>query len=251
MSHHPIRSWFDLARHDEGDPDPAAGTDPGTPDPATDGNPPDPSGDPDPDTTGDPAPDDTATDDEAKLGDAGKRAIERMKASEAEAKRKAAEERKARLAAEAKVREYEDRDKSDLDKATAQAERAADQAVKAVARAVSAEIRVGANGRFADPADAVDVLMRNPAQYVDAEGEIDTDAIETALADLLERKPHWAKPEPAPAAPADPEPEKRARPRPDPAQGSRTPPTPTDFRSASKEDLAAELARYGYRQRYS
>ena len=42
-----------------------------------------------------------------------------------------------------------------------------------------------------------DVLMRDPSKYVDSDGEIDTDAIEAELTDLLERKPHWGIPEPA------------------------------------------------------
>ncbi|MFJ3793892.1 hypothetical protein [Kitasatospora sp. NPDC090091] len=242
------QAWFDLARHDETDQgDPAAGADPGTPDPADDDQ-------HDPATGADPADDPAgetkpASDDEAKLGDAGKRAIDRMKADTAAAKRAAAEERKARLAAEARVREFEDRDKSELEKATAKAERAADQAAKAVARAVSAEIRASATDRFADPSDAIEVLMRDPAQYVDADGDIDTDAIQAALADLLDRKPHWARPEPAPAAPAEPAAERPRRPRPDPGQGSRPPAPPTDFRSASREERDAELAKYGYRLR--
>ncbi|MFD1278075.1 hypothetical protein ACFQ51_57020, partial [Streptomyces kaempferi] len=88
------------------------------------------------------------------------------------------------------------------------------------------------------------VLMRDPSQYVDSDGEIDTDAIETALSDLLERKPHWARPEPA--APVA---ESKPKPKPDPGQGSRGAPAPVDYRSASKDEVAAELAKYGYRQR--
>jgi hypothetical protein len=108
---------------------------------------------------------------------------------------------------------------------------------------VAAEVRAAA-GEFADPTDAVDVLMRDPSQYVDSDGEIDTDAIETALSDLLERKPHWARPEPA--APA---PEKKPQPKPDPGQGSRGAPAPVNYLEASKDQVAAELAKYGYRQR--
>lgn len=177
------------------------------------------------------------------LGDAGKKALDRMKAERAAAKKEAADAKKQAAELARKVAEFEDRDKSEAEKLAAQAERSAKQAAKAVARAVAAEVKAAA-GEFADPADAVDVLMRDPSQYVDADGEIDTEAIETALSDLLERKPHWAKPEPA--APA---PESRPKPKPDPGQGSRGALKPVNYLEASKDEVAAELAKYGYRQR--
>lgn len=227
--------WFQLNRHD--DPEP---TDPEpAPDPADD--PADPEPDPDP---ADPEPD-PEPEGADKLGDEGKRALDRMKAEKAAAKREAAEERRKAAALAKKVQEFEDRDKSDLDKAAAQAQRAQEQAAKAVARAVQAEVKSAAREQFADAGDAVDVLMRDPSKYVDASGDIDTDAIEADLADLLERKPHWGKPEPAAV-----EPEKKPQLKPDPGQGSRGAPAKVDFRTASDEEYAAELARYGVRKRY-
>lgn len=185
------------------------------------------------------------------LGDAGKKALDRMKAERAAAKKEAVAAKKAALDAkkqtaelQRRVQEFEDRDKSELDKAQAQAERAKTQAAKAVQRAVSAEVRSLAVSQFADAGDAVDVLMREPSKYVDGDGDIDTDLIEADLADLLERKPHWAKPEPA-AAPQSP----RPKAKPDPGQGSRGSAAPTDFRSASREEVDAELAKYRFRQR--
>jgi hypothetical protein len=230
-------AWFQLNRHDDpepADPEPA-------PDPADDPADPDPEPDPadDPaDAEPEPEPDDANA-----LGEAGKKALDRMKAERAAAKKEAAEAKKQAAALAKKVAEFEDRDKSESEKLAAQAERSAKQAVKATARAVAAEVKAAA-GEFADPADAVDVLMRDPSQYVDADGEIDTDAIETALSDLLERKPHWAKPEPAALAP-----EKKPQPKPDPGQGSRGAPTPVNYLEAPKDQVAAELAKYGYRQR--
>lgn len=248
-------AWFDLSRHD--DPEPAD-PDPGNPesedpaaDPATDtqqGE--DPADDPDPDE-----PDGEDPDGEG-LGDAGKKALERMKAERnaakkatADAKKQAAEARKQAADLAKKVQDFEDRDKSELEKAAAKAERAADQAAKAVARAVQAEVKALATGKFADASDATDVLMRDPSRYVDADGDIDTDAIDADLADLLERKPHWARPEPAAAPEAAPE-AKKAKPRPDPGQGSRGTPAQVDFRTASEDEVAAELAKYGVRKRY-
>jgi len=230
-------AWFNLSRHE--DPEP---TDPEpAPDPAAD--PADP--DPEPDPPADPADPEPEPEPEGadKLGDAGKKALDKMKAEKAAAKKEAADERRKAAALAKKVQEYEDRDKSEADRLTEQAERSAKQAAKATARAVAAEVKAAA-GEFADPADAVDVLMRDPSQYVDADGEVDTDAIESALSDLLGRKPHWAKPEPAAAVP-----EPKPKPKPDPGQGSRGAPAPVDYRTAPKDEVAAELARFGYRQR--
>ena len=105
--------------------------------------------------------------------------------------------------------------------------------------------------QFADASDATDALMKDPSKYVDAAGDIDTDAIEADLAALLERKPHWGKPAPAadPDPEADPTKPAKPKPKPDPGQGSRGGPAPVDFRNASQDELAAELAKYRYRQR--
>lgn len=261
-------TWFNLRRHDgeESDtaPEPAEGD--------TD------AGDDDAQQMLADALDDASEEEEIEgadqLGDAGKQALQRMKEQLKQAKKElgelkestgsrtgkqdsnevrrarkeAADARKRASDLERKVQEFEDAKKSDLEKATGQAERAQQQAAKAVARAVSSEIKVAAGGTFADASDAVDVLMRDPSKYVDSEGEIDTDAIDADLADLLERKPHWGKPEraAAPAAAA----ESKPKPKPDLGQGSRGGAARVDFRDASDEDVAAELARYGVRKRY-
>ncbi|MFE7398843.1 hypothetical protein [Streptomyces sp. NPDC057557] len=205
--------WFQLTRHD--DPDPAG---PEAVDPA------DPEGQPDADPEAEPEGAD-------KLGDAGKKALDAMKVQRAEAKRTAAAEKKRADELARKVAEFEDRDKSDLDKATAKAERAAEAAAKATARAVKAEVKAAAAG-FADPEDAAAFL--DLTAYTSDDGEIDTGAISADLEALLERKPHLRRP----AA----EPEKKKQPKPDPGQGARPTDPPTDFRTASREDLEAELA---------
>jgi hypothetical protein len=230
-------AWFNLSRHDDpepSDPEPA-------PEPADD--PADP--EPEPDPADDPADPEPEPEPEGadKLGDAGKKALDRMKAEKAEARKAAAAEKKRADDLARQVEEFKDRDRTESEKLAAKAERAAQREAKATARAVAAEVRAAA-GEFADPTDAVDVLMRDPSQYVDADGEIDMDAIGTALSDLLERKPHWARPEPA--APA---PEKKPQPKPDPGQGSRGAPAPVNYLEASKDEVAQELAKYGYRQR--
>jgi len=75
--------------------------------------------------------------------------------------------------------------------------------------AVSSRVERLAADQFADPSDALSAI--DPAKYLGAGGEIDEAAIRTDLAAVLEKKPHWRKPEgtPGPRIPA-----------PNPAQGS-------------------------------
>ncbi|MFF8485166.1 hypothetical protein [Streptomyces antibioticus] len=227
---HGSGDWFRLNRHD--DPEP---TDPPA-DPAADpADPADPPADPEP------------TDPEGadKLGDEGKRALDRMKADRAEAKRAAAAEKKRADDLAARVQEFEDRDKSELERVTARAERAEAATAKATARAVKAEVRALAAG-FADSDDAIVHLQAKMAGYANADGEIDTESIQADLAEILERKPHLRKA----AAATDPAPEPgRTPPTPDPGQGPRPSPKPADYRNADRDTLKGELAKYGVRLR--
>lgn len=210
--------WFQLNRHE--DPEPA--------------DPPEPEGAPDPAEV-DPEPEGAD-----HLGDKGKQALDRMKAEKAAAKREAAEQKKAREAAERRIQEFEDRDKTELDKVTSKAEKLAEQVKQATARAVKAEVKALASDGFADPTDAD--LLGDLSRYVDDDGAIDTDAIEADLVDLLDRKPHLRK------ATSDPDPKKKT-PRPDPSQGPRPPTPPADFRTADRAEVDAELAKIGFRRR--
>ena len=202
--------WFRLTRHD--DPEPA--------------DPPEPPGDPDP---ADPEPEPEGAD---QLGDKGKQALDRMKAEKAEAKKAAAAEKKRADDLARKVAEFEDRDKSELDKATDRAQKLAEQAAKATKRAVLAEVKAAA-AAFADPEDAAAFL--DLTSYASDDGEIDTDTIAADLEALLERKPHLRRP--AVEAP------KKPAPKPDPGQGPRPNDPPADFRTASRDELQAELAK--------
>jgi hypothetical protein len=193
-------TWFTLSRHNE--PDPPA-------DPPTD-PPVDPPADP--------------------LGDAGKKALQEERAA-----RKAAE--KALAERDAKLREFEDRDKTETEKQVAAREAAEKRAVTATARAVRAEVKAAA-GEFADPTDAV-ALLGDLSKYATGD-DIDADAITADLTALLEQKPHLRK-----AA-------VRTGPRPDPSQGGGREGGPTDFKTADSAAFAAELAKYGLRpQSYS
>ncbi|MDX3455049.1 hypothetical protein PV396_24430 [Streptomyces sp. ME02-8801-2C] len=227
--------WFQLSRHD--DPDPAA-------------PPADPAADPAPAPAADPAadpadPDPADPEGADQLGDAGKKALDTMKAERAAAKRAAAAEKKRADDLAAKVAEFEDRDKSELEKATAKAERFEATAAKAQARAVQAEVKVLASG-FADADDAVVHLQAKMAGYATADGEVDTETIKADLAEILERKPHLRKQ----TAPADPAPEPgKQTPKPDHGQGPRPNTPPANYREADRSTVKAAAAQYGVRLR--
>lgn len=208
-------AWFQLNRHD--DPEPA--------------DPPEPESDADP---AEPEPEPEGAD---QLGDKGKQALDRMKAEKAEAKKAAAAEKKRADELARRVAEFEDRDKSELDKATDKAQKLVEQAAKATKRAVLAEVKAAA-AAFADPEDAAAFL--DLTSYASDDGEIDTDIIATDLEALLERKPHLRKQTATP-------PEQKKGPKPDPSQGPRKEPEPTDWRTADKADFKKHIAKYGAR----
>lgn len=148
----------------------------------------------------DPAGDQSDPDGAEHLGDPGKRALAAMKAQLKAAKAEAA-------ALKARVDEFEDRDKSEIDRATARLQEAERTAQSYRDRAVRAEVRALAATAFADPEDAAAFL--DLSRYVEG-GEIDTEAIQADLSELLSRKPHLAKPT-GPRVP-----------QPDPSQGARS-----------------------------
>lgn len=113
-------------------------------------------------------------------------------------------ERKAREDLEAKLAEADNASKSEHEKALEQARKEARAEAKAETTSefrehiLTAEIRVQAAGKFADPGDAVALLDLNQAEVFNNDGEIQTADLTQALDDLLERKPHLA------AGPANP-----------------------------------------------
>lgn len=145
----------------------------------------------------------------ADLGDGGKTALASERAARKEADRRA-------TAAEKKVKEHEDANKSELEKASTRADAAEQRAQALVERTVKAEIKAAA-GDFADPSDAAAFL--DLSTYTGEDGEIDGEKIKTDLAELLKRKPHLAK--------------GRSGPKPDPSQGAKPGGTP---------DLQAQIA---------
>lgn len=225
---HTTRPWlFALTRHEggdgagdgtTGDGKPATGTGNGTG--TGDGD-----GDGDGTDPGDKGGDGTGSGDRGDpdaLGDKGKRALDAMKVERAAAKKEAAELR-------AKLAEYEDRDKTDAQRAADRAEAAEKRAAELRRRALVAEIKAAAEG-WADPEDAPRYL--DLAAYGD--DDIDTDKIKTDLAAVLDAKPHLRK---------------ATNGAPNLHQGARPPGQPIDYRTASKEDVAAKARQYGIRLR--
>ena len=91
-----------------------------------------------------------------------------------------------------RAQELEDAQKTEAERLNDQLSAARERAEKAVRAAVASKVEALARD-FADPEDAVGSL--DLTAFVDDDGVIDTDAIKEALADLLKRKPHWARPD--------------------------------------------------------
>lgn len=147
----------------------------------------DPAADP---TAPEPDPVDPADDPEGadQLGDAGKKALDAMKA-------KWQKERDARRAAEAKLTDTAKpapsaEDKPDVDKIRSDAETAA--TAKANVRIIRSELKAAAATKLADPSDAAAFIDLTQFE-VDADGNVDEDELNEAIADLLVKKPHLAK----------------------------------------------------------
>lgn len=130
----------------------------------------------------------TATDaGEAALGDAGKKALDAMKADKRAAEKRARE-------AEARIAELEAKvNGTEADFAKAQeAQRVKDEALAAAnTRILSAEVRAAAAGKLNDPADALAYLDLSSFEVGD-DGSVDSDAIGSAISDLITRKPYLA-----------------------------------------------------------
>jgi cytoskeletal protein RodZ len=107
----------------------------------------------------------------------------------------------------AKARELEDAQKSVEERLTEQLAAERERALAATRTAVGAKVEALAAKSFADPEDAAGAL--DLSAYVDESGAIDATRIQADLAALLERKPHWARPDTGTRSP-----------RPDHTQGS-------------------------------
>ena len=155
---------------------------------------------PAPETTETPAP--PEGDDPWSDPDKARKEIEKLR-KEAAANRTKAKDREA-LAK--KVAEFEQAQLSEQERTANELAAAQKRAEQLQERTVRAEIKAAAADVFADPDDAAAFL--HLADYVDDDGDVDSERIKADLADLLKRKPHLGK-----------TPEAR-RPAPDRHQGS-------------------------------
>lgn len=143
------------------------------------------------DTTDEAVVDDAATEDDEtvegadQLADAGKKALDTMKAQRnaERAKRRELEQRIAALEKPA------DDKPEDADAIKAEATREA--TTKANQRILRSEIKAAAKGVLADPADAFKFLDLSEFDVSD-DGEIDEDEVAEAIADLIKNKPYLA-----------------------------------------------------------
>lgn len=137
-----------------------------------------PEGDPIPDPTPDPS-----------LGDAGKKALDAMKAERDAAKAEAREAATLRAENERLKGLHATAEEKALDAARNEGKTAAE--AEANARIVRTEVKAIATGKLADPSDAARYL--DLADFkLDAHGDVNTKAVEKAIADLIEDKPYLA-----------------------------------------------------------
>lgn len=122
-------------------------------------------------------PDDKEPEGADQLGDAGKKALDRMK-EKWRAERDRRRELEQQLAGDGTE-----------DKAAAEA------ITKAHARILRSEIKAAAKGKFADPADAFRFLDLDQFE-VSEDGEVDEQEIADAIADVLAKKPYLAAGQP-------------------------------------------------------
>lgn len=140
---------------------------------------------------GDEEPDDDPADDDPDgadaLGDAGKKALDAMKArvKAEQAKRRAAE--KAASDARDALAKAQGEDEAAAQRRQVEATALA----RANQRIVKAEIRTAAKGVLADPNDALVYLDLDDIEVGD-DGDVDTDDIADRIADLVAKKPYLA-----------------------------------------------------------
>ena len=138
-------------------------------------------------TTAETATVEAPTEGEAALGDAGKKALDAMKAERKTARDEAATEKARADALQAKL------DGKEAEYTAAQERAALEQAAlsKANDRIRRSEVKAAAKGVLADPADAYKFLDLESFE-VDDDGNVDEDAIAKALTDLVASKPYLA-----------------------------------------------------------
>jgi membrane protein involved in colicin uptake len=128
--------------------------------------------------------DDGDTGDTDKLGDAGKKALDSMKS-------KWQKERDARKVLEAKLTAADNKDDQTQDPAELRKQAQAEARAEVLKERALDKVEAKAARLFADPEDARALLATRVDDFVD-DGQVDVDAINEALTDLLSKKPHLA-----------------------------------------------------------
>src|SRR5690606_22666381 len=138
------------------------------------------------DPDGDDEPDPEGAD---QLGDAGKRALDRMKEQLREEKRRRKEVERKLAEATRKPKAGEGESQPDNEEIRRQAHEEA--RMEALRERVVDRIEAKAARRFVDPEDAVAILLRGRDldEFIE-DGKIDTEAITNALDELAKAKPH-------------------------------------------------------------
>jgi hypothetical protein len=144
-------------------------------------------------------------DGEDKLGDAGKKALDRMKTqrnAERE-KRKGMDQILAKhgisadkldgILATLKKKTTDGDDEPTAEQIRDEARREA--RLESAKERAADKIEARAASKFDDPEVVAALLAKQIDDFVDADGKVDVDAIDEALDELLEKKPHLAKPE--------------------------------------------------------
>lgn len=129
----------------------------------------------------------TATEGESALGDAGKKALDAMKAKWKDADKLAKDNATALAALQAKL------DGKEAEHQAAQSKRETEQAALAKAndRIRKSEVKAAAKGVLADPQDAYKFLDLDSFE-VDDDGNVDEAVIAKAITDLIAEKPYLA-----------------------------------------------------------
>lgn len=133
----------------------------------------------------------TGTDDAQNLGDAGKKALDVVRAERAAAKKEAREAKAALTEAQAELAKLRGGNTEAQANADAAAKAVAEATQKANQRILRAEIKAAAGSKLSDPADAIRLLDLDQFE-VGADGEIDAKEIADAIDDLLKAKPYLA-----------------------------------------------------------
>lgn len=130
---------------------------------------------------------DDSTEGADALGDAGKKALDAMKAKW----QKERDERKALAAQIADLQKGKPADAGEPDLQKLRDEAKAEARTETLRERALDKIEAKAARLFADPEDAVALLGRRVDDFID-DGKLDTDAIQEALDELLKKKPHLA-----------------------------------------------------------